>query len=213
MAPVKIKCIVIGDEGVGKTCMLKRLVKGSFDENEESTIGLESYRCEVDKEKLSQFERASEGFSINFFDTSGNSKFQTMCTSRYRTADAFIVAFNVNSRKSFESLGNINTENCYLGDIKKFSSIPHALLIVGMQCDCQGTRVVSQEEGNALATATTAGSETTNATYLEISSKTNDNIEETVEELSRLWLEGPGSAATSKPSQKGGNSKGCCLIS
>lgn len=41
--PLKLKVVVVGDSGVGKTCLLKRFALGTFSAEEEKTIGSDFY--------------------------------------------------------------------------------------------------------------------------------------------------------------------------
>eukprot|EP00941_MAST-03F_sp_MAST-3F-sp1_P001312 g1312.t1 len=208
-----LKVIVIGDSKVGKTCLLKRLVRGEYNDGEAPTLGIENYRYELSPEKVAEYGApAGQGLEFSLFDTSGNAKFQTMCTSRYRTADAFIVAFDIGDKRTFKSLGNdvLGSEG-YLPDIKRFSNIPHALLIVGCKCDTD-KREVTTEEGNALAQNTEVA-----AYYCEVSAKDKDGVEEAFQELARIWLEGPWAAGRTGASPRGGKSGHtgggkCCIL-
>jgi small GTP-binding protein len=207
MPPAKLKIVCIGDSSVGKTCFLKRLVNNSYDEGTEATIGVDRFNYTFDAEALAQYPAAAgEGVELSVFDTSGSSKFQTMCTSRYRSADGFVCAFDITNRDSFASLSGPQS---YLGDIKKFSCTPHGVLIVGCKCDLAAKRVVTEEEVRLLVEA-----QGENAAYIEISAKTNDNVKEAMEELCRLWLEGEAGEArlaeSVQPLQAG--SGGCCAI-
>ena len=37
------KVVIVGDQNVGKTCLLKRFIEGNFSENEDMTLGAQFY--------------------------------------------------------------------------------------------------------------------------------------------------------------------------
>jgi small GTP-binding protein len=48
-----IKIVIVGDSGVGKTCLLNRYYDGSFTESNLMTIGVQFYKKEIEIENKS----------------------------------------------------------------------------------------------------------------------------------------------------------------
>ncbi|KAG5464474.1 hypothetical protein LSCM1_00663 [Leishmania martiniquensis] len=93
-----IKVIVVGDGNVGKTCMLRRFVKGDFIEQYRKTIGAEFMEKDV-------FIRSTNTtVKLMLWDTAGQEVFNALTQAYYRGAAAAILAFSTVDRDSFMSI-------------------------------------------------------------------------------------------------------------
>ena len=90
------KLIIIGDSGIGKSCVLKRLVENEFKEDHDVTVGVEfgSYLIRVEDKIL----------KLQIWDTAGQESFRSITKIFYRGAHAAILAYSVGMRSSFDSL-------------------------------------------------------------------------------------------------------------
>ena len=92
----QLKIIVIGDSGVGKTCLLNRFVKEQFSQLYKATIGADFLSKEVVIDE--------KHVSLQLWDTAGQERFQSLGMAFYRGADACILVFDITNQKSFESI-------------------------------------------------------------------------------------------------------------
>ncbi|XP_033824767.1 ras-related protein Rab-33B-like [Periophthalmus magnuspinnatus] len=110
------KVLMIGDSGVGKTCLTHRLCAGEFPCRAEATIGVDFRErlVEIDGEKI----------RLQLWDTAGQERFRkSMVQHYYRNVHAIFFVYDVTSLTSFSGL-NSWIEECRqnsLGqDIPKF---------------------------------------------------------------------------------------------
>eukprot|EP01084_Bolivina_argentea_P258889 436632_1 len=99
----KIKIILIGDPGVGKTCLVIKYVHKEYG-NRNSTIGIDQY------DKRIKLKNKTEKLTVqlNIWDTAGQERYQTgLSKSYYHDADAIILCYAVDSKESFR---RANTE-------------------------------------------------------------------------------------------------------
>lgn len=93
-----IKVIVVGDGNVGKTCMLRRFVRGDFVEQYRKTIGAEFMEKDV-------FLRSSKTMvKLMLWDTAGQEVFNALTQAYYRGAGAAILTFSTVDRDSLMSI-------------------------------------------------------------------------------------------------------------
>ena len=85
---VDYKIILIGNTGVGKTSIFRKLDTGEFNEGTISTIG-------VEKKK----------FNIYFYDTAGQEKFRAITKNYYKGSDGIILMYDITKRESFDNVG------------------------------------------------------------------------------------------------------------
>lgn len=154
------KIIVIGDSGVGKSSLLLRFTDEDFNENFCSTIGVDFRVKTVNHE--------DKTIKLNIWDTAGQEKFQTICYSYYKGADGILVVYDVTDRQSFK-----NVEK-WLHQVSEVSLKNPKLILVGNKADRENLRMISRDEGMALAdkykmdyieTSAKFGSEVSNAFY------------------------------------------------
>ncbi|MBY9009080.1 MAG: GTP-binding protein [Candidatus Lokiarchaeota archaeon] len=151
------KLILGGDGAVGKTSMVHRYVENNFASDYKSTIGTSIMKKEC------TFKEFESVVRFVIWDLAGQAQFKRVRQSYLSNAEAGILVYDVTNRSSFENID----KNWYF-EIKK-ASPDIALILVGNKIDLESERVVSREEGEALAQKLTL-------TYIETSAKTGENI-------------------------------------
>ncbi|GAM23160.1 hypothetical protein SAMD00019534_063350 [Acytostelium subglobosum LB1] len=123
-----LKILVIGDSGVGKSCMLLRFADNRFTDSYISTIGVDFCirTIELDGKKI----------KLQIWDTAGQERFKTITTSYYRGAHGLIIVYDITSMDSFNSIKR------WLIDVDRFASPSVLKLIVGNKCDLNNKRAV-----------------------------------------------------------------------
>ena len=129
---LSFKIIVIGNSGVGKTCLALRALKGSFSEDSIPTIGFEFLNILV---KLN-----SKIISLQVWDTCGQEAYQSVVSKFYKRAAMAILVYSINDRKSFDSL------DTWLNELRSNASSDIKIALVGNKVDLKSERCISKEE-------------------------------------------------------------------
>ena len=97
------KIIVIGDMGVGKTCLIQRLVTNTFKQEHTTTVGVEfvNYGLMIEE---------SEGVKLQVWDTAGQENFRAITRLFYKDSDAIFLLFSITDQTSFDNLTNWNKD-------------------------------------------------------------------------------------------------------
>lgn len=165
---VLFKLLLIGDSGVGKTCLLFRYVEDTFNSTFISTIGIDF--------KIKTIELNGKKIKLQIWDTAGQERFQTITASYYRGAMGIIMVYDITSRKTFDNIQR------WLKNIQSLASDDVKKLVVGNKCDMDDRRVVSKEEGQMKA-------DEYGIDFLETSARTGVNVDEAFQKLSNAILE------------------------
>ncbi|MEJ2250172.1 MAG: GTP-binding protein [Candidatus Lokiarchaeota archaeon] len=152
------KLILGGDGGVGKTSMVHRFVENSFSKDYKATIGTSIMKKEC------KFEGLNTSVRFVIWDLAGQSQFKRIRQSYLSNAEAGILVYDVTRKETFENIKN------WQGEIAKGSG-KISLILVGNKIDLVDKRVISIEQGEALA-------EQLGLSYIETSAKTGENIDE-----------------------------------
>merc|ERR1719166_187657 len=121
--PRTFKIIVLGNSGVGKTCLSFRFCAGRFPLHSEATIGLDF------REKIVEID--GERLKLQLWDTAGQERFRKSITHHYyRNVDAIIFVYDVNSPVSLMGLEDWIVEVSQHG---VWGGVPRVL--VGNKCD------------------------------------------------------------------------------
>ena len=135
------KITLVGEAGVGKTCILSRFVINEFDQNEVSTFNPTYNSKELDFEDL---DNATIRYDI--WDTSGQEKFRSMAKIFYKDSRAAIMVYDCTNRKSFEEI-----KNYWYSQIKQNSPNNIVLAIAANKSDLYNNEQVKPNEGKAFA--------------------------------------------------------------
>lgn len=90
-----VKLLLIGDSGVGKSCLLLRFCDDQFTPSFITTIGIDF--------KIRTLELDGQKVKLQVWDTAGQERFKTITTAYYRGAMGILVVYDVCDLKSFES--------------------------------------------------------------------------------------------------------------
>jgi len=150
------KLLLIGDSGVGKTCILVRFSEDAFNSTFISTIGIDF--------KIRTVEIEGKKIKLQIWDTAGQERFRTITTAYYRGAMGIMLVYDVTNEKSFDNIRN------WIRNIEENASADVEKMILGNKCDLQESRVVSTERGRVLA-------EEHGVKFMETSAKSGLNVE------------------------------------
>lgn len=115
-----IKCVVVGDGAVGKTCLLISYTTNKFPAEYVPTV-FDNYAVTV----MIQ----GEPYTLGLFDTAGQEDYDRLRPLSYPQTDIFLLCFSITSPSSFE-----NVKEKWVGEIKHHCPTT-PFLIVGTQCD------------------------------------------------------------------------------
>ena len=96
---------MLGDAGVGKTCVLRRFAEGSFVSSTRATIGMDLKRTTIDLDG-----KGGVPYALQLWDTAGQEKFRSVVSSYYRGAHGVLLMYDVTRRPTFEALEGWLTE-------------------------------------------------------------------------------------------------------
>ncbi|CAF4988266.1 unnamed protein product, partial [Rotaria socialis] len=92
------KLLLIGDSGVGKTCVLLRFCDSAFSTTFISTIGIDF--------KIRTIDLDGRKIKLQIWDTAGQERFKTITTAYYRGAMGIMLVYDITSEKSFDNIKN-----------------------------------------------------------------------------------------------------------
>ncbi|XP_077996973.1 ras-related protein Rab-8A-like [Glandiceps talaboti] len=158
------KLLLIGDSGVGKTCVLFRFSEDAFNATFISTIGIDF--------KIRTIELDGKKIKLQIWDTAGQERFRTITTAYYRGAMGIMLVYDITNEKSFDNIKN------WIRNIEEHAAADVEKMILGNKCDMEDRRQVSKERGEALAIEY-------GIKFMETSAKLSINVEEAFNTLAR----------------------------
>jgi small GTP-binding protein len=100
-----MKCIIIGDSGVGKTSIMTRLINETFSVNSAPTIGIDfgTIYAELSKSCLGGEPSDKKSFKLQIWDCAGQVRFRSIVKSYFRQANMVILVYDVTHMESFHN--------------------------------------------------------------------------------------------------------------
>lgn len=198
-----VKLVIVGDSGTGKTCLMVRFVKDEFVTSTRATIGMDFCSRQLVVDVLqSEATSTVQRLTVQVWDTAGQEQFHSLTSTYYRKAGGVMVAYDANSRASFENLPK------WLAQVDENAEGVVKMIVATKS---EGETAVSVEEGRAFAeqqgcmfakTSSKSGDGVIRA-FQELSAKVLSSQENKEEEREAMWL---SSAKPGGASKKGG----CC---
>eukprot|EP00028_Trichosphaerium_sp_Am-I-7-wt_P005586 CAMPEP_0168525296 /NCGR_PEP_ID=MMETSP0405-20121227/11210_1 /TAXON_ID=498012 /ORGANISM="Trichosphaerium sp, Strain Am-I-7 wt" /LENGTH=211 /DNA_ID=CAMNT_0008547765 /DNA_START=74 /DNA_END=706 /DNA_ORIENTATION=- len=131
-----IKLNLVGDAGVGKTCLLQRYVNDTFMEAYKATIGSDFLCTNITVEDKS--------YTLQLWDTAGQERFQSLGKHFYRGSDCGILVYDVTNAKSFENLERWRNEFLLRANVTDPTQFPFA--VIGNKVDRVTERKVPESK-------------------------------------------------------------------
>lgn len=177
----KHKVVFVGDQGSGKTSIIKAFIYGSFDYNYQATIGIDflSKTMYVDDRPV----------RLQIWDSAGQERFRSLIPSYIRDSSVAVVVYDVSSRTSFASSSK------WIEDVRAERGADVVIVLVGNKTDLRERRQVSTEEGERRAREE-------GVLFLETSAKAGYNVKALFRTLATAV---PGGGAAASPSAGGGS--------
>jgi len=151
------KLLLIGDSGVGKSCLLLRFADDTYTESYISTIGVDF--------KIRTIELNGKTIKLQIWDTAGQERFRTITSSYYRGAHGIIVVYDVTDQVSF------NNVKQWLQEIDRYACENVNKLLVGNKSDLVTKKVVDLNTAKEFADGL-------GIPFLETSAKNATNVEQ-----------------------------------
>jgi len=202
-----IKCVVVGDGAVGKTCMLMSFSNNTFPQEYVPTV-FDNYNTAIMVNDIP--------YNLGLWDTAGQEEYDRLRALCYPQTDVFLMCFSVISPSSFENI-----------KIRWYPELQHhcpgtPCLLVGTKIDLrddasvieglksQGLSPISKEQGDAMC------KEIGSSGYVECSALTQKGLKQVFDEASRVVVGTSTGAAGNKDStpdtKKQKKKKGFCII-
>ena len=154
------KYIIIGDTGVGKSCLLLQFTDKRFRHDHDLTIGVEFGSRMIRME--------DKDIKLQIWDTAGQESFRSITRSYYRGAAGALLVYDITRRDTFTHLSN------WLQDARENGNADMIITLVANKTDLDSRRTVSTEEGQKFA-------RDNNLIFVEASAKNSTNVEQAFE--------------------------------
>ena len=160
---INFKIIIIGDSGVGKSSILKRAVKNTFDESYQNTIGFEFL--------LMHFSANDLKIKLQIWDTCGQETYRSLVQGFFRNTSLAIIVYDISDKKSYESL------DIWLKDLRAQTDQELPIFIIGNKFDKENERQVTYKEAKEFSLSSRT------KYFTECSAKTGYNVENIFQEV------------------------------
>mmetsp|Transcript_34363 Transcript_34363/g.39718 ORF Transcript_34363/g.39718 Transcript_34363/m.39718 type:complete len:230 (-) Transcript_34363:58-747(-) len=152
------KLIIIGDTGVGKSCLLSRVMDNDFKEEHNVTIGVEfgSFVIKIDNKIV----------KLQIWDTAGQESFRSITRIFYRGAHCVFLTYDVTRDDTFLDVVD------WLKEAKQHSNPDILLYLIGNQADLEDDRQVTRDRAIEFQKNSKIDA------FFETSAKTGNNVEE-----------------------------------
>ena len=163
---ISFKIIVIGDSGVGKSCLTTQAVRNNFEEFYTATVGFEflTFNMRINNNVL----------KLQIWDTCGQEVYKSLISNFYRNSSLALILYAINNRDSFQHA------ETWLNDLKNQANPNVRVFLVGNKSDLENERVISKEEGERFK------EEKKLDRFIETSAKTGENARSALLEAAKL---------------------------
>ena len=166
---VSFKIIVIGDSGVGKSCLTNKATRNIFEDNYHATVGFEFFTFNLKiNDKI---------VKLQIWDTCGQEIYRSLISNFYRNTSLAILVYSVSSEISFQNV------DMWLKELRTNAAPDVKVILIGNKIDLVDERVVSKEQGEIFSKKNKINK------FVEASAKKGINTQSTFIEIGFLLYE------------------------
>ena len=166
---LSFKLIVIGDSGVGKSCLTIKATKDTFDSIYSPTIGFEFLTFFIKVEDAN--------IKLQIWDTCGQEVYRSLINSFYHNSSLALLVYAINDKISFNNLES------WLNEIRTTANPDVNIFIIGNKVDLENERAIPKDVGQGFADTHDA------KLFIETSAKTGFNAQNILIEAAKLLYE------------------------
>ena len=122
---INCKVVLLGETGVGKTCLIERYTKSEFHDNFAPTLGGTFIEKEV------TYKKYNKTIKFQIWDTAGQEKYRSINKLFYSDANIAILVYDITKRESFDNIRR------WLDEVKEFAPKSITLILVGNKKDLE----------------------------------------------------------------------------
>ena len=165
------KLVVMGESGVGKTCLIDRFIGKDFNSNTQAT------QCQSYITKTIKIPEIGKSITINIWDTVGQEKYRSFARIFYKDAKMAILVYDITRKNTFNEM-----KDWWYKDIKEHGDPNIIIGIAGNQSDRYIEEHVQEQEGKKFA-------ESVGAAFRLTSAQNCNGINELFKDVGRKYLE------------------------
>ena len=154
----KMKIVLLGESGVGKTCIIERYVSNTYQETESTEHAVFRFRNIVSPNGKAIIKQT-------IWDTAGQEIYRSLSPFYYRDADAVVFIYDTTNKNSFNEL------SYWVNEVKQNGKSETLLAIAGNKSDLVEKEEIKTDDAKSYA-------DKENASFFLISAKENLNISE-----------------------------------
>jgi len=164
------KVVLIGESGVGKTCIINQFMNGKFNADSLATLSAQFFRKNI-------VFSGDKNITLDIWDTAGQEMFRSLNRIFYSNSKVVVLVYDVTNKKSFDEL-----KNYWWGQIKENCNNNIIIALAANKCDLYEQRQVSDEEGEEFA-------ESLGALFASTSAKNDSGITKLFEDIASRILD------------------------
>ena len=166
---LSFKIILVGDSGVGKSCLAIRALKNIFESLYQPTIGFEfmSSYIKIDGKII----------KLQIWDTCGQEVYRSLISSFYNNASLAIMVYSINNENSFNNL------DFWLNEIRTKANPDINIILIGNKNDLENERKIPKDLGQEFSDNNGLN------LFFESSAKTGFNVKQLFIEASKILYE------------------------
>ena len=157
------KYLIIGNSGVGKSCLLIRFTDDKYEDGYVTTIGVDF--------KIKTLIIEGKSVKLQIWDTAGQERFRNIVSTYYKGGHGIMMVYDITDLESFRYLDS------WLKEIEKNASKNVYKILVGNKSDLEN-RKITFEKGKEFANLH-------GMKFFETSAKENRNVEEAFKEMTK----------------------------
>jgi small GTP-binding protein len=162
----KVKVVVLGNNGVGKSSIVHRLITGEFNKFG-ATLGVDT--------RMKIVESNGTKIRMEIWDTAGQEKYRSMIRSFFKNAKAVILVFDLTN------LSSLHTLKDWIKEVDTDASTNIPKIILGNKADLKPSRIPAETVAETIQQLTKSASSV--LSYDEVSALTGENIQESFQTL------------------------------
>lgn len=178
----QFKIVLLGESAVGKSSVVQRFVKNSFDEYRESTIGAAFLTQSIHLSKNDILSNGDnnintdniddDGITVKFeiWDTAGQERYRSLASMYYRNANAAIIVYDITQLESLDKA------KYWIKELQRQANKDTIIILTGNKLDLNDERKISIDDVNEFTSIY-------NLLNFEVSAKTGENVNQLFKDI------------------------------